>query len=390
MQWSPIDFNLLEPTYGHLCTKAKMDAIIQLMRNALCCIKDLQLFSGTFLYDPTLVSSSFPAPMNKTTPLELCISSLQLYACFSCMSSGLDLLTNHGINKLRRIVRLASMRTKSSEAHDQIINNSLNAEAVAAAKMTGVGYCTFIIGVAFFWLFANSLHITETGWIGGLPFLIHALSAMEIALIPLLYLMITDGLYSIRKSSVMKKLAIHISTHTNFGEKLTFETFCILQTVSLQQKPWVPFWVKYYRLSLEEEKMLTKEAETVQASLKLLSSEETKKSMKDISDKLKQEAKMLQWVGYRSFLYFILNFIAFYGYLLGILVYYMTSSEDETSSTTPYFTLLLLGMSPTDADWHGNFIGDLMWTVEPIIIIGSPYIFQILLTGRDRKKEKSD
>ena len=359
-----------------------MDAIIQLMRNALCCIKDLHLFPGTFLYDPTVVSSSFPAPLNKTTPLEICIGILQLYACLSCISSGFDLITNHGFYKLWRIEKIASSRTRSKEAHDQLVNNSLNEEAVCAAKSTGVGYCTLIIGIAFFWLFANSLHITEVGWIGGLPFLIHALTAMEVALLPLLYLMLSDGFNSLRKSRTMMKLARHISSSANFGEKLTLETFCMLQAAL--KSPWVPFWVKSDRSLLDEEKLLLKEVDSVKASLKLLASEDTNKKMKDISAFLEQESKMLKLMGYRSFFYFILNFIAFYGYLLGIIVYYLSGESHKSS----YIPMLLLGMSHADADWHGNFVGDLMWTVEPVIIISSPYLFRMMIGHR--KKVKAD
>jgi hypothetical protein len=74
-------------------------------------------------------------------------------------------------------------------------------------------------------------------------------------------------------------------------------------------------------------------------------------------------------------------------HLLGIIVYYL--SGDLSSSKRAYLTVFLLGMSDADADWQGNFVGDLMWTVEPLIILGSPFIFQILMRG-DRKKEKAD
>jgi hypothetical protein len=359
-----------------------MDAVIQLLRNALCCVKDLHLFPGTFIYDPSLVSSSFPAPLNKTTPLEICICVLQLYACLSCISSGINLVTNHGLYKLWQIERIASTRTKSKEPHQQLVNMSLNAEAVVAAKTTGVGYCTFIIGVAFFWLFANSLHITETGWIGGLPFLIHALTAMEIALLPLLYLMLTDGYNALRKASIMQNLAKSISTKSTIDEKLTLELFCLLQTA--RGNPWIPFWTKYDRLNSDEKKMLQKEIESVQILLKDYESEGVKKILKETSINLEKEAKIQLAMGYRSFLYFILNFIAFYGYLLGIIVYYLNGAISKPA----YASMLLLGLTEADADWLGNFVGDLMWTIEPILIITTPYLFRMWVG--QAKKEKKD
>ena len=58
-----------------------------------------------------------------------------------------------------------------------------------------------------------------------------------------------------------------------------------------------------------------------------------------------------------------------------------------------------------DADWHGNFFGDVMWTVEPIVILSSPMLATYIRTqsklttkigkkkttsGDDGKKNKSD
>lgn len=66
---------------------------------------------------------------------------------------------------------------------------------------------------------------------------------------------------------------------------------------------------------------------------------------------------------------FVLNFIAFYGYLLGIIAYYYPDGVEN------YYTgLIKLGMTSSDADWYGNFVGDFMWTIEPLIIIASPSI----------------
>jgi hypothetical protein len=31
-------------------------------------------------------------------------------------------------------------------------------------------------------------------------------------------------------------------------------------------------------------------------------------------------------------------------------------------------------LDPDLADWRGNFAGDFMWTVEPIIILASPFL----------------
>merc|ERR550539_1021993 len=89
---------------------------------------------------------------------------------------------------------------KSKKAADFIRQSIMN-EAKAALRNTFVGICVLSIGVSFFWLFGNSLHVTAAGWIGGLPALIHALTVMEVALMPLLYLMIKDAGRSISKAA---------------------------------------------------------------------------------------------------------------------------------------------------------------------------------------------
>ena len=74
-------------------------------------------------------------------------------------------------------------------------------EANGALRNPFVGICVLPIGISFFWHFHNnSLHITEAGWVGGLPALIHALTVMEIALVPLLYFMLKDASSALKKA----------------------------------------------------------------------------------------------------------------------------------------------------------------------------------------------
>ena len=61
-----------------------MDAIVQFIRNALCCIKDLQLFEEYGIHDAKLslqlIGGDIPEPFHKTTPIEylICISNVLL------------------------------------------------------------------------------------------------------------------------------------------------------------------------------------------------------------------------------------------------------------------------------------------------------------------------
>ena len=65
--------------------------------------------------------------------------------------------------------------------------------------------CCVVIGVCFVWLACHTLHITETGLIGGVSGLILALSFMEVALVPLLCFMLADAVGGSKRWARMRK-----------------------------------------------------------------------------------------------------------------------------------------------------------------------------------------
>ncbi len=374
-----------------------MDAIVQLIRNALCCVKDLNLFTSTILHDPNHTAKyyKFPSPhLNQTTPLELLISVTQLYACLSCSISGFKLLKNKGLLKLQNLTRIAdAMKDKYKDIKSKkvatLIQESIMGEARSALRNTMVGICVMSIGVSFFWLFANSLHVTAVGWIGGLPALIHALTVMEVALVPLLYLMIKDAGRGISKAAHIEAFLTKFGDEKNQADKnddswLDLETFMLIQG-----DDWTPIWFSSDDSSLiekgTEEKVLTKELEAVETKVKFLIEGNKKIVTDEMTERLQESAITHRWEGYREYIYFILNFVAFYGYLLGIIVYYFDKDDDQPS----FVTSLKLGTTNEVADWTGNFAGDLMWTVEPAVILLSPLIIR-QIAKQNKIKIKSD
>ncbi len=378
-----------------------MDAIVQFVRNALCCVKDLELFAGTFIHDPSYVKSTIyelPSPLDKTTPLEFAICLTQFYAFVFVSIAGYGLITKEGVNKLRRLTRVAGFVGKQTDdvTTNSIIRSSIAEEADAATRSVFVGTCVLPIGLAFFWLFANSLHITEVGWIGGLPGLILALTVMEIALVPLLYLMIKDAQANLQKSLRMKALAKNIINLKNQKENVTIN----LETygwISSSDGGWKPFWTEGTSFSnkvLEsaEEKMFQKEVEKLSSTIhKLQSGKDTNtynfteamgKSAQDISTTILSDASVTRWEGYREYFYFVVNFIAFYGYLMAIICFLY----DDDNNQPTVITAMKFQYSNSQADWTGNFSGDLMWTIEPLVILSSPIIFQYLKPNPTKTK----
>ena len=373
-----------------------MDAIVQFVRNALCCVKDLELFAGTFIHDPTYVKNTIyelPSPLDQTTPLEFAICLTQFYAFVFVSIAGYGLITKEGVNKLHRLTRVAGFVGKqpptkndnTTTTTNSLIRSSIAEEADAATRSVFVGTCVLPIGLAFFWLFANSLHVTEVGWIGGLPGLILALTVMEIALVPLLYLMIKDGQANLQKSLRMKALAQTIPTLNQKEHTIDLELYSWLSDGG-----WKPFWTEGTSFSSNkvsesaEEKMFEKEVDKLSTTLqKLLQSgkddsfnftDAMGKSAHDISSSLLSRATITKWEGYREYFYFVLNFIAFYGYLMAIICFLY----DDDNNQPTLITTMKFQYSNSQADWTGNFSGDLMWTIEPIVILSSPMIFQYL------------
>jgi hypothetical protein len=113
--------------------------------------------------------------MDKTTPLEALISVTQLYACLSCIRSGITLLTS-SVGKLRHILWIVEARMTEKQEDwnhaDVIVNQSLLKEAKFALRNVLIRFLIAPTGVAFWWLFLNSFHITlefqtyesMTGW----------------------------------------------------------------------------------------------------------------------------------------------------------------------------------------------------------------------------------
>lgn len=377
-----------------------MDAVVQLIRNALCCVKDLTLFGDTIFHDNNYTTSNiyeFPSPyLNQTTPLELCISISQLYACISCTKGGIKLITSGGIGKLQRLVRITDIfksttedNKKSKESDNKIsgiveniVRSSLVEEANDATMSVLLGVCLLSTGISFFWLFANSLHITPTGWIGGLPALIHALIVMEVALVVFLYSMFTDGTAAFKKSTRIHTLIQDEKVSGDNGS-LSLENYTLL----CDESSWTPFWTKGASSNIEkdaEEKMFQKELEAIKQNTNSMIADKNIIKDQQVVSRLIDYAQRTKWNGFLQFIYFILNLIAFYGYLLGIVVYYFDDEDNQPS----YVSALMFGYSNDTADWAGNFAGDLMWTIEPIIILASPMIMSWSKKTRSKKEKK--
>jgi hypothetical protein len=375
-----------------------MDAVVQLIRNALCCVKDWEIghssSTTSFLYDSTFTSSYYklPPPLHETTPLEILISICQFYAFWSFSRSGFRLMVT-SLGKFNYFLRLMDYRTDVPAAHrltppEELVNESLLKEGELALRSTLVGFMVMCIGISFFWLGGNSWHVTATWWLGGAQGLVHALTVMEVCLVPLLYYMWIDGAKQLAKSKTMVSLADQVDPDSL--ESLTVDELQILTD-------WKPVWahgvvMSWADLSTSKDRHhLDRETKAVKEHLEVFIAKKKKdvppgkddekeakirrETLQGKATELRAQARIARWEGYREYLYFIINLVAFYGYLQGILAFYF---EDDLAPGLAAVVVprLKLGTSNAVADWRGNFIGDLMWTVEPVIILATPALFR--------------
>jgi len=332
------------------------------------------------------------------------------------------MITLSGINKLNLLSRLANIRvdeatmnelksreedktgdgdvvvkkTKTTRAEDDaavitevasrlISQNIFINENDAATRSVFVGVNVFAVGIAFFWLFANSFHVTSAGWIGGVANLIHSLEVMEICLLVFLYYMGKDAVRAVRRSKQMAIFVTRINSSRTRSRRLSVDD---VKSITVEEYDWLvggwtPFWTNSTTSSSDssiETRLLSKEEEVVTSNLTSF----TRRIDDDVIDNILARSRISLFEGYREYIYFILNFFAFYGYLVCILVYY----HPNEASRPVYVRHMLGGMKSADADWLGNAVGDFMWTLEPIIIFTSPMIIDSMKKTPTKAKEK--
>merc|ERR1712032_1382496 len=88
----------------------------------------------------------------------------------------------------------------------EIVLEQLEKDRKESIRFMIVGVLVALLGVAFFWLFGNSWHVTQTSLLGGLPGLIHALTVMEVALAILLVYMLRDASDKFRQARIMERV----------------------------------------------------------------------------------------------------------------------------------------------------------------------------------------
>jgi hypothetical protein len=391
---------------------------IQFFRNLFCVLKSL-LSQGNFLQNAFFTESSF-YPLTLTTTIELLIAPTQFAAVILNLLSGFNAillgkcdldLANDWLSALDRV--LLSSGLEFSGVAYLIVRQGLESDIAASNRRMFIGMWELVFGFAFFFLFLNSLHIV--GPTHPKP-LVDAVLSMEIGLAYILVIMWQSFTEKVKDSSRSKRLAAFIreSRGQPLGTLLAgaidsgFKGDDLFKALSLFDA-YKPLWrtknptefvSKKITKNTRIENEIQVEMINVTVVLSKLSTMDVKGRDIHAANRIKL-ALILDRQAYIGSLqaplelfYFMLNFIAGYGYLLGVLAFYIPEVTHEvplgvsdlvTKIIVGDYSLckvLMFGMSHGDADWWGNLAGDFAWTVEPITIILSKPLITYLVDSK--------
>jgi hypothetical protein len=380
-----------------------LNVVVALIRNGLCCIKDLDLFAGSVLYDEKYTSLFYKLPepyMSKTAPLDLMIGMAQFYACVSLVIGGYHMMRKgYGTKKACAAVRsqIHHQRVKKYSAGYRVIETQLADDEAESFRLMWEGIWVTFVGGSFFWLTANSLHLIEAGALGGMQGLIHAITVAEIALLVSLGYMVKDGSKKLFKSQRISKDVIPTLTESRgrLGNVVQTSFFDNITYSQLVYGGWTPVWDTADVQKIDDT-MVQTELKSIQQTIdSLLALDKSAKSESEeklvqavtlASQRLSKEAWTIKMKGYLDYLYFILNAVAFYGYLICVLVFYLPDKE----GAPVLWAHMKYGLPNPVADWTGNFAGDAMWTIEPFTMLLAPHIVSALAPTANPQKKKKD
>jgi hypothetical protein len=399
---------------------------VQLFRNAFCVMKSLLPASSIFQL-PYFTDSSF-YPLTITTTIELLIAPTQFAAViFNCMSGYGNV--NNGKEDLIRVEKwLAAINGvfllkpfKSSSAEFLVIIAGLETDKTALKRRIFIGYLEMIFGVAFLFLVLNSLHIV--GPSHPKP-VIDALIWMEVGLVYILVIMWQSFTNKVKDFQRLSKYSAFVkSMKVKTAEDLLlraidsgFDRAEIFGGFVALHPSYAPAWRRHgfsdantgtkdaVRKALSEE--IQTEFRTVTAVFSKFTSIEKSASGSDgehqsLSLTLEKEAYEARLQAPLELIFFVLNFTAWYGYLLGILAFYVPeaardaslgiadyamNSIQEFGAPHSWCKVLMFGLSHGDADWWGNLAGDMAWTIEPLLMLIQKPIIGYLVKLRFSQK----
>ena len=367
--------------------------VVQFIRNFCCVLKSL-LPSTSPLQIRHEVISSFDATGGYSI-LEILIASTQFLAVLFNLYYGINDLLNglkettkldkwiHAIDSFALSEGSINISSFVSLQSYYVTRQFIEKEKKSKEYQLIVGGWQIIFGISFMFLTLNTLRMITPKPV------IDALIAMEIGLAYILVYMWDGFLEKTRIAGRQYYLATKIgamddvqksSLLLTYLQEGGYDTNNIHKSVLVLEESFHPQW----RNDLQESEL---PRETLVATFKSVSSlldslvEVKKKGDDSTKQSLLKKAESTYGLAFLDLIYFLLNFIAGHGYLMGILAFYLPTNNSY------FIKIIFLGLSHSDADWWGNFAGDLAWTIEPVLVLLVAAITAITST-KDEKVKK--
>eukprot|EP01038_Epipyxis_sp_PR26KG_P005790 gene5790-7988_t len=369
---------------------------VQFIRNISCVIKSLLPNDNILLQSFTTVfkEHSQYTSLKEIKLIEYIIGITQLLAVVLSVSQGYyDCIVGiRNYSKCRTILPIIdkiSIMRLSGGCEYTLIHHSVTENINRAYNQSVSGFLNLVIGVAFLFLALNSFHIEVPSH--PLP-LVNALISMEIALIYFLFQM--GYSFSKNLSKSYYKYAMIKRIESKEGSVNTYQTlllFChslgqnknlmeIFQSLlahdTVCDLTYITHGLALGSVQLEED--LIRDITNINRLLntnKTITSTNYKQNIANNNSLISSlhEQSLSDYIeSCFDMLLLVLNSIAFYGYFMTILAFYFPQSYFTNPLHNGIISHLLLNMTHDNADWYGNFAGDLAWTIEPLLILLKP------------------
>jgi hypothetical protein len=357
--------------------------IVQFIRNALCLLKTL---SPSTCFIHRIVFPSASEPFSKVSIVEYFISFTQIAAVVYNISSGyFNLLDGcRDYNRCSKLIpsleRLSITDSTKRSSSYTLLKNSIEKNKRKAFERTVIGFWEVVIGISFMFLAVNSLHLHPKGHPKPL---IDALIAMEIGLAVILYYMFKNIWKDVLKCKINYRLiAIVDQTVT----RITIQRLLVLaanngyiEHIYDAFELFYPPYKLVYRRSINYEDCLSEDLSSitritdieytldhliqmsngdVNINIEIDSDDSTDSKHqsinmtilinKNLASVMKHSTDKSTFKVIVDIILFLLNIIAGYGYLLGILVFYFPKQEIFHAETNT--TVYLISTNPLIED----------------------------------------
>lgn len=359
--------------------------LFQFVRNFVCVVRSLSPADGLAFAIPF---PQAPSPLHLVNCTELFLATGQAAAVYLLFKASCYDIT-FGFNDFHRSKRLLkdldrlSITESQGSAEHTILRHGLTADRAGACQRQLVGVCEFLIACAYVFLLANSLHATGPSH----PHPIYrSLIVMELCVAYLLTVMWRSLWAKVSAAESCSALAAQLQVKGAVSNLKVLELADDCGFTNMMDAVTVidPLFTPSCRFQGDGLKADLTAIHALIADSKDQEREELISYLLTRSNRLSVESVIAGFV-------FLFNLTAGVAYMVGILAFYFPNAGSTPGTVSQIAHVLMFKMSRANAEWYGIFTGDLAWTLEPLLVLASPWLIQRFTKEVEKApKPKSD